>query len=129
MGLTVSTLKANVTGTIYTCPSGTVAEVEMVSISSGGSIKLVSSPVSGGAAINIDWFTGGAATLRNSIKPVSADASHVAANNVLAEEATAGNFIFRPIRIRLTPGDKLDYTVTGEKTVTLIIYEQTTGAN
>lgn len=119
--MNVISLKTTASGVIYTCPSGTVAEVEIVAIGSGvGALEVVSN------GVTMPWITGGASfLLRSSITQGSGQAS-AAADNVFAEEL-AGAYMLRPKFLKLTAGDTLN--VSSAKNCTLIIYEETTGAH
>ncbi|PTQ70853.1 hypothetical protein C8R26_13140 [Nitrosomonas oligotropha] len=119
--MNVISLKTTASGTLYTCPAGHVAEVEMVTIASGtGELNMVSGGVSS------IWVSGGASQLKSSITQGSGQAS-AAAENVFAEDTGGGSLVLRPARIRLCAGDSL--SITTARNCSFIIYEETTGTH
>jgi len=113
--MNVISLKTSASGTIYTCPAGTVAEVEMVAIADGAATLNV---ISGG--ITKPWvLTGEPFHIKSSNNQSAAD-------NVFLAEAGA-NFYLKPLKIRLGTGDSLNMTASRE--CSLIIYEETTGTH
>lgn len=119
--MNVISLKTTASGTIYTCPAGTVAEVEMVAIESGsGSFEVVTN------GMTLPWVTAGASQIRASITQGSGQAS-AAAENVFSEDIGGGSYILRPSRIRIGPGDYLSMGTA--RKCSLIIYEESTGTH
>lgn len=118
--MNVISLKTTASGTLYTCPAGHVAEVEMVTVSSGtGELNVVSGGVSS------IWISTGASQLKASITQGAGQAS-AAAENVFVEDI-GGALVLRPARIRLCSGDSL--SITSARNCSFIIYEETTGTH
>jgi hypothetical protein len=119
--MNVSSLKTSASGTLYTCPAGTVAEVELVAMEAGtGSLDVVSN------GIATSWIGVGQASLTTSFTQSSGQSSG-AADNSFAENSGGGNYILHPRFIKLTAGDTLNMTST--RKCSLIIYEETTGTH
>jgi hypothetical protein len=119
--MNVSSLKTSASGTLYTCPAGTVAEVELVAMEAGtGSLDVVSN------GFTTSWVSGGKALLVNSFT-MSSGQSSAASDNSFAEDTGAGNYVLHPRFIKLTAGDTLN--MTAARKCTLIIYEETTGTH
>ena len=119
--MNVSSLKTSASGTLYTCPAGTVAEVELVAMEAGtGALNVVSN------GINTTWVGIGDAILRTSFTQSSGQSS-ASSDNSFAEDIGAGNYVLRPRFVKLTAGDTLNMTVA--RKCSLIIYEETTGTH
>lgn len=119
--MNVISLKTTASGTLYTCPAGTVAEVEMIAMEAGtGTLDVISN------GITTAWVSGGAALLRSSFTQASGQSS-ASSDNVFAEDTGGSNFVLRPKYVKLTAGDTISMSST--RKCTLIIYEEATGAH
>ena len=119
--MNVSSLKTSASGTLYTCPAGTVAEVELVAMEAGsGTLNVISN------GITTTWVSGGNAMLVNSFT-MSSGQSSAASDNSFTEDTGGGNYVLHPRFIKLTAGDTLNMTTA--RKCSLIIYEETTGTH
>ena len=119
--MNVTSLKTSASGTLYTCPAGTVAEVELVAMEAGsGSMSVVSN------GITTEWVSGGQALLRTSFTQSSGQSSS-SSDNSFAEDIGSTNYVLRPRFVKLTAGDTL--TMGAARKCSLVIYEETTGAH
>ncbi|QOJ19942.1 MAG: hypothetical protein HRU77_04090 [Gammaproteobacteria bacterium] len=119
--MNVSSLKTSASGTLYTCPAGTVAEVELVAMEAGsGTLDVVSN------GITTSWMSGGAALLRTSFTQASGQSS-AASDNSFVEDTGGSNFVMRPRFVKLTAGDTI--SMAAARKCSLVIYEETTGTH
>lgn len=119
--MNVSSLKTSTSGTLYTCPAGTVAEVELVAMEAGsGTLDVISN------GITTSWVGVGIALLRTSFT-MSSGQSSASSDNSFAEDTGASNFVLRPRFVKLTAGDTIN--MTAARKCSLVIYEETTGAH
>lgn len=119
--MNVISLKTTTSGTLYTCPAGMVAEVELVAMEAGsGSLDVVSN------SITSSWVGAGAALLRTSFTQASGQSS-ASSDNAFAEDTGGGNYVLRPKFVKLTAGDTI--SMGSARKCTLIIYEETTGTH
>lgn len=119
--MNVISLKTTTSGTLYTCPAGTVAEVELVAIEAGsGTLDVVSN------GITTPWVSGGAGQLRTSFTQSSGQSS-AASDNSFIEDIGGSNFVLRPRFVRLTAGDTI--SSGSARKCTFVIYEETTGTH
>ena len=119
--MNVTSLKTSASGTLYTCPAGTVAEVELVAMEAGtGSLDVVSN------GLTTPWVSVGKALLINSFT-MSSGQSSAASDNSFAEDTGSGNYVLHPRFTKLTAGDTLNMTTA--RKCSLIIYEETTGTH
>ncbi|MBV6447295.1 hypothetical protein [Nitrosomonas sp.] len=118
--MNVISLKTSTSGTIYTCPAGTVVEVEMVWVSDGAGTLNIN--VSG--IFDREWLQG---NISFQVSALNGSANGIAAggNDVFTDSASTG--LLRPSKIKLGPGDSLYMTTA--RSCSLIIYEETTGTH
>ncbi len=112
--MNVISLTTAATGTLYTCPASTVAQVEILA---GINVDITM------GTLTLPWVGATQSQFRSSIS----DANGAAAADDVISEQEGTSYVLRPRKIKLGPGHYISASSSHIKS--FIIYEESTGAH